>query len=174
MRIAIADPPYFGCSRRYYSDHPECGIYDTIEGHEALINRLASQYHGFAVAMNSKDLQLLLPLFPDGIQVAAWHKPDGMASGGVTRSWEPVVYKPARKSHSRDSVMASMEKVGFMGAKPARWTVWVLELLGAKPDDDIVDLFPGSGRVTEVIQDWRDRERETVTIGLFATSSGDV
>lgn len=38
---------------------------------------------------------------------------------------------------------------GFVGAKPARWTRWVLDALGYDPaEDTVADLFPGSGAVT--------------------------
>ena len=36
--------------------------------------------------------------------------------------------------------------------KPPRFTRWVLELLGAIPDDTIDDLFGGSGRVTAELE----------------------
>ena len=37
---------------------------------------------------------------------------------------------------------------GFVGAKPDAWTRWVLDMLGYQPgDDEVDDLFPGSGAV---------------------------
>ena len=41
---------------------------------------------------------------------------------------------------------------GFVGAKPPRWTRWVLDLLGYDAETDTVDdLFPGSGAVAAEI-----------------------
>ena len=45
---------------------------------------------------------------------------------------------------------------GFPGAKPARFIWWVLEILNAQRDDDIVDLFYGSGAVQRAVDEWRD------------------
>jgi hypothetical protein len=40
----------------------------------------------------------------------------------------------------------------FAGAKPARFTHWVLgDLLGARPGDSVDDLFPGTGAVQTAI-----------------------
>lgn len=38
---------------------------------------------------------------------------------------------------------------GFVGAKPAAWTRWVLDAIGYEPgtDDEVTDLFHGSGAV---------------------------
>ena len=41
LKFAYADPPYYGMAVKFYGDlHPEAAIYDTLEGHQALIDRL--------------------------------------------------------------------------------------------------------------------------------------
>jgi tRNA/tmRNA/rRNA uracil-C5-methylase (TrmA/RlmC/RlmD family) len=36
----------------------------------------------------------------------------------------------------------------FIGAKPPQFTRWLIALLGLEPDDHLLDMFPGSGRVS--------------------------
>lgn len=45
------------------------------------------------------------------------------------------------------AIATAAPRAGFTGAKPPAVTRWVLDLLGADPDDEVVDLFPGSGAV---------------------------
>jgi hypothetical protein len=46
---------------------------------------------------------------------------------------------------------------GFPGAKPDAFCYWIFEGLNLLPTDDFVDLFPGSGAVTEAWQRWSTR-----------------
>jgi len=42
-------------------------------------------------------------------------------------------------------------KKGLVGAKPAEVCGWILDFLNADPDqDEVVDLYPGTGIMTEV------------------------
>jgi hypothetical protein len=51
-----------------------------------------------------------------------------------------------------DVLRCGVQGVGFAGAKPHRWTRWVLDVLGYDPETDTVDdLFPGSGAVSAAI-----------------------
>jgi tRNA/tmRNA/rRNA uracil-C5-methylase (TrmA/RlmC/RlmD family) len=43
--------------------------------------------------------------------------------------------------------MPSMKN--FMGAKPSEFCFWVFDMLGARQGDELVDLFPGTGAVTQ-------------------------
>lgn len=48
-----------------------------------------------------------------------------------------------------DVLTAAVPRVGFRGAKPEAWTFWVLDALGYDPfEDEVTDLFPGSGLVS--------------------------
>ena len=42
-----------------------------------------------------------------------------------------------------------------IGQKPKPFCRWIFEWLGARPDDTLDDLFPGSGQVTETWEEWR-------------------
>ncbi len=44
MKLCIADPPYLGCSKKHYGHHPEHAVYDTVEGHRLLIERLCDEF----------------------------------------------------------------------------------------------------------------------------------
>jgi hypothetical protein len=175
VKLAIADPPYYGCSVRLYGDHPEAHVYDTLDGHQQLIDRLCAEFDGWALCMTSNNLRDILPLCPPDARVAAWVKPFHAYKKGVrpAHSWEPVVFSGGRqvatypekgqpattpKDHLAENITL---RKGFTGAKPHRFTWWVLDLLGAEPDDDIADLFPGSGAVTEAIDRWRHAEHPT-------------
>jgi hypothetical protein len=40
-------------------------------------------------------------------------------------------------------------KRGLVGAKPPAFCFWLFQLLGAKPDDEFSDYFPGTGVVSK-------------------------
>jgi hypothetical protein len=96
----------------------------------------------------------------------AWVKPFAAFKRNVpvAYAWEPVIIVPARKQKVgrlvrplRDffSEPITMRR-GLAGAKPEAVCWWLFEVLGADPDDDLVDLFPGSGAVSRAWQSWRD------------------
>lgn len=168
MRFAYADPPYYGYAVKFYGDlHPEAAVYDTLEGHKALIERLCDEFRdGWALSMTSGNLHDILPLCPREARVGAWVKPFASFKLGVkvAYAWEPIVFCGGRNRGDRDTVRDWFAegitlKRGFTGAKPARVIHWILELLGAERDDEIVDLFPGSGAVTDAINQWRAQPR---------------
>lgn len=161
MLFAYADPPYYGKGRRFYGDHPDAAVWDSIEGHQALIARLVSDYpDGWAMSASSNSLRLLLPLCPEDCRVAAWVKPFCAFKKGVRPcyAWEPVIYRGGRnKNHPpptkggkqttpKDYLAESITlKKGLTGAKPERFCRWVLDLLNVIPGDRVDDLFPGTG-----------------------------
>lgn len=156
-RYAYADPPYLGCAKRHYSDHPDHAIYDTVEGHAALIDRLEFEFpDGWALSMGSSNLPSLLPIMPAGIRIGAWIKPFANYKPNVNPAyaWEPVIFKGGRKRGRYemtipDWVSASITlKRGCVGAKPDNFCFWIFRLLGILPEDDFIDLFPGSGAVS--------------------------
>ena len=146
MKIAYADPPYPGCAH-LYEGHPDyAGEVDHVE----LIERLRS-YDGWALSTSSKSLQYVLGLCPPGVRILVWVK------NTVRYAWEPVIVQGARATTTGLRDWIHCEPGSFqwrprpdehvIGAKPAPFSLWLFEWLGAHPDDEFDDLFPGSGAV---------------------------
>ena len=157
MKIGYADPPYFGYAVKFYGDHPDAAVYDTFDGHTALVRRLVSDYpDGWALCMGSVDLIRLLPALvkhlPDDVRVAAWCKPFASFKPGVNPAytWEPVLFRGGRRGDRtrltvKDHLAAPITlRRGLTGAKPDAFNRWVLDLLGWRPGDIVHDLFPGT------------------------------
>lgn len=159
MRIAYADPPYPGQAKKHYGP-------DAREvNHRLLIDHLDRRFDGWALSTSSPALADVLPLCPDEVRVMAWVKPFASFKKGVNPAyaWEPVIISAARdlptgKGHLtvRDWVSENITlETGTAGAKPAGFCYWLFTVLGARPDDEFTDLFPGSGAVTEAWEAWR-------------------
>jgi hypothetical protein len=172
MRFAYADPPYLGCGVKFYGAlHPEAAAYDDPETHRALIARLCDEYpDGWALSCHSPSLRVLLPMCPEDVRVGAWVKPFHVFKKGVrpAYAWEPVLFRGGRnRNHPpppkggtattpKDFVVANITlKKGLTGAKPDAFCRWVFDVLGAQPDDELHDLFPGSGAVTRAWEAFR-------------------
>lgn len=166
MRVAYADPPYPGCAHRY----PE----NTEVDHSALARRLAT-FDGFALHTASTTLyEVEGHLRRAGIEdyrVAAWVKPFAAFKRNVSvaYAWEPVLIRACRKpvvtgrEVMRDWVAEPITlQRGVVGAKPARVCRWVFELLGLAPEDELLDLYPGTGAVLEAWDAWRRQTRLAV------------
>jgi hypothetical protein len=160
MKLAYADPPYPGCAK-LYRDHPD---YAGEVDHRALIERLESDFDGWCLHTSSVALPLLLPLAPAGVRIMAWVKPFAAFKRNVpvAYAWEPVLVKAARRPVvskrlvMRDWFAESITlKRGLTGAKPERVCRWLFEVMGAQPDDDLADLFPGTGAVSRAWDAWR-------------------
>ncbi len=167
MRLAYADPPYLGCSKRY-PEHPESWKWDDIGEHKRLLSRLDSEYDGWAYSMSSASLSAILPIAPPDIRVAAWVKPFAAFKRNVrvAYTWEPVIFRQARVPSAtgaqvgRDHIAVPITlKRGLTGAKPSEFCRWVLMLMGYVPRLDTVDdLFPGTGIMgitVSSIEGWR-------------------
>jgi hypothetical protein len=148
MKCAYADPPYPGCAHLYGCDEVD---------HARLIGRLYDEYpDGWALSTSSPALAHVLAMCRPGVRVAAWVKPFASFKPNVNPAyaWEPVIFHGGRK-RDRDedtvrdwcSVPITLKK-GLTGAKPEAFAHWLFALLGLKPSDQFVDLFPGSGAVT--------------------------
>lgn len=163
MKIAVADPPYIGCAH-LYKDHADfAGEVD----HVALIKRLESEFDGWVLhaSATAKSLAVLAPLVEKtGARWMSWVK--GFAAFkknvSVAYAWEPVIVKAARKPVvskrlvMRDWIQESITlRKGLTGAKPEAVCHWAFEMVGARPDDELHDLFPGTGAVTDAWRTWR-------------------
>lgn len=149
-RLAYADPPYPGLAWRYYGrEESYAGEVD----HRRLLEQLAT-FNGWALSTSSKALRDVLPLCPPEARVCSWVKPIGASprTRGPHSTWEPLIVMPARlrRPGVRDWLSAQPGRGGgetLMGRKPLAFCAWLFELLGAAPQDELVDLFPGTGIV---------------------------
>ena len=80
----------------------------------------------------------------------------------VAYAWEPVIIKAARKpvvskrQVNRDWIQEPITlRRGLTGAKPEKVCHWAFELVGARPEDELVDLYPGTGAVQRAWQSWQ-------------------
>jgi hypothetical protein len=171
MRFAYADPPYLGQGKkRYASEHPDAEEYDHVYAHAQLIKRMCERFpDGWALSCSTPSLRHLLPHCPDDVRIGAWVKPFHVYKRGVrpAYAWEPVIYRGGRnKNHPpppkggkattpKDFVSANITlKRGLTGVKPERFCFWIFDLLGMRPDDEFVDLFPGTGAVSRAWEAW--------------------
>lgn len=169
-RLAYADPPYPGHGHLYE---------EKAEVDHAKLLTLLRGYDGWALSTDSPALPYVLSLCPRDVRVAAWVKtnampfnPDGM---GAVRSWEPVLYKPARLTKNRPDRVRDVFHArinngrlypGLTGTKPVGFAEWVFGLLEAEPLDTFDDLYPGTGRIGEAWKAW------SVQPTLFAAAKG--
>lgn len=173
-RYAYADPPYLGCGRLYRDQHSDAEAWDNPDTHRLLIERLMDEYcDGWAVSLHEPSLRDYLQWVPQAARIAAWVKPFAVFKPNVTRAytWEPVIFYGGRKIGRkeptwRDHIVESIAlKKGLTGAKPRAFCEWVLDGLGWRPEDDLHDLFPGTGIMGEVIA---QRRGSPFQEGLFA------
>lgn len=156
MRLAVADPPYPG-NAHLYEGHPD---YAGEVDHVALIASLGA-YDGWALSTSAAALRDLLPLCPPEARVLAWVK------HSVNVSWEPVIVVSARPPTGvRDWIQVEPDSFQWrpkpdgyvIGQKPLPFCLWVFAWLGAQPDDDLDDLFPGSGAVGRAWEKYRSQD----------------
>lgn len=163
-RLGYADPPYPGTARRYYQHEP---TYAGEVDHRELLSRL-EPFDGWALSTSAKALPLVLPLCPPGIRICAWVKPNGVSrkTRGPHNVWEPLIVKPARlrRPGVRDYLSTKPARGGgtLPGRKPIAFCMWLFQLLGASPGDDLDDMFPGSGIVGRCFEQFREASRAGV------------
>jgi hypothetical protein len=162
MRLAYADPPYPGCAH-LYKDHPDFGgEVDYVK----LMQQLEEEYAGWVLHTSSQAIPEIAPLIPFGARWMAWVKPFAAFKRNVSvaYAWEPVIVRAARKPVvskrlvMRDWVSEPITmKRGLTGVKPEAVCHWAFEMLGARPDDELIDLFPGTGAVTRAWVTWQGK-----------------
>jgi hypothetical protein len=165
VRLAYADPPYLGMCARYDHYHPDGRCWDDLETHRLLIDRLVGEFpDGWALSASSPSLRDLLPLTPPDCRVGPWVKPFASYKKGVNPgyAWEPVIFRGGRRrTDGTEPTVSDYVSVpitlqtGTVGAKPPQFTWWVMGLLGVQQDDEVADLFPGSGDVGRAIDAWQ-------------------
>lgn len=168
MKFAYADPPYLGLAAKFYAGkHPGAADYDKPETHQRLIERLSDEFDGWAMSLHTPTLRTILPMCPNDCRIGAWVKPFASfkPTVRVAYAWEPVIFRGGRpRSHDRPTVrdwcsVGITLKRGFATAKPAEVCFWIFEVLGIVPGDEFVDLFPGSGAVSDAWERWSRQQR---------------
>lgn len=171
MRFAYADPPYPGQAARHYRAHED---YAGEVNYGDLIAELERDFpDGWALSCGSQDLRDVLPLCPPdewprartnkwprrrpGVRVCAWVKPFSPMKPKVSvqYGWEPLILRGGRQRDIHDGLLndwVSASPVrpgrgGVTGMKPDAFSFWLFRALGARPGDELADLFPGSGAV---------------------------
>jgi hypothetical protein len=172
MRVAYADPPYPGQSKKHYGDHED---YAGEVDHSELIARLVDEFpDGWALSTSATALRFILPMCPDDVRISPWVKPFAVIKKNVrvTYAWEPVIWRGGRKDTRRagaavDWVSANIvlrNHNGTRGSKPEEFCFWIFDVLNLEQDDELVDLFPGSGAVTDAWERWRTQTRLPMTL----------
>ena len=181
MKLAYADPPYYGYGN-LYNDTAAAATraYDDLDAWSDLISRLDTEYDGWALSMTSGNLHDLLPLCPPTARIAAWVKPFAAfkANVRIAYTWEPVVFVPGR-DRSKDGAPVGRDhlaevitmKRGLTGVKPDRFNSWVLDLLGWKAGDEFDDLFPGSGGMVRTLEVRRWQHQAPEDLALFGADT---
>jgi hypothetical protein len=143
--------------------HPDAHLWDQLETHASLVQKLVTDYDGWVIAMAHDNLRDYFTIIPRNvpIRVCIWRKTQNMPSGArVQNTYEPCLVRipDGRKQSNgqtvfpKDCVEIPRLNNGFPGAKPPAWTRWVLDLMGYDQDKDTVDdLFTGSGAVQNEI-----------------------
>lgn len=159
MRFAYADPPYIGQARKHYSHDSRCAEVD----HEDLIWKLVEEYpNGWALSCSSPSLKEILSYCPDDVRIGGWFKPFASFKKNVTiaYAWEPVIFRGGRKRRTKDptirdwvaapAVDANITlRKGLSGAKPKEFCFWILDVLNVQPGDELRDLYPGTGIMSQ-------------------------
>jgi hypothetical protein len=132
--------------------------------HQALVERLVREFgDGWALSTSAAGLQDVLALCPSGMRVCSWHRAvRPTRSRRAISAWEPLIVCGGRELPTdraqtvRDALAYGGRYRTFPGAmtgmKPPQFAVWMFQLLGARPGDQLVDLYPGSGAIGEA---WR-------------------
>lgn len=160
MKFAYADPPYFGSAVKHYGERAR--IYDTVRGHQELLERLAG-YDGWALSMSSKNLLNLVPHLdiPPTARVGSWCKPFVFFRPGMSTAygWEPVLFVPLRTKAAETTMDWCAANTtfgrGLAGAKPLDFCLWLLRAVGAERNDEFEDIFPGTRSFSAAVELFR-------------------
>lgn len=163
MRFGYADPPYPG-KEHYYPD----GV---PVDHFELIDRLSCSFpDGWALSTSAEKLPMVLSIIDSGpilnppLRVCVWVRGlRRVPSYRPLNAWEPlIVYGGrilplvnAKGEHVPQEVVDVCDYRGrfhtfpnaMVGMKPPQFATWMFRLLGARPGDELVDLYPGSGAI---------------------------
>jgi hypothetical protein len=156
MRLCYADPPYPG-KASYYPEQQEVD-------HAQLVSRLTRDFpDGWALSTCAAALREILAACPAEVRVCSWHRAvRPTTSRRPISAWEPLIVYRGRElpldepQIIRDALTYEGRYRSYPGAligmKPPQFAIWLFAQLGARAGDELVDLYPSSGAVTEA---WR-------------------
>ena len=176
LRMAYADPPYPGLSRKYYRHEP---TYRGEVDHRQLLSLLQG-YDGWALSTSAKALREILPLCPPETRVCAWVKPIGVCSRsfGLHNAWEPLLVWGGRQlpPGRRDWLRAMPARGGgeLPGRKPIAFCAFLFGCLGLAPGDRLDDLFPGTAVVSKAWAELSRLEERRRSAPASTALGGDV
>lgn len=175
MKFAYADPPYIGQAKRHYSHDPLCAEVD----HRLLIERLQDEFpDGWALSASSPSLREIHPMTPQDTRIGIWVKSFCAFKRNVrpAYAWEPLFFRGGRNPSNgfravipekngkqttpKDFIICPITlKKGLVGAKPNKVCRWILDLLNFQPDDELMDLYPGTGIMGKVVGEMKQAQQ---------------
>lgn len=169
MKLGYADPPYLGCGTLYASHHADALAWDDPATHARLVEQLQDEFDGWVLHGSATPASIALYgslVEKTGARWCSWVKQFAAFKRNVpvAYAWEPVIIKAVRKPVvskrlvMRDWIMCPITmRRGLTGAKPEPVVHWALELAAMRPDDELDDLFPGTGAVTKAWRSWQGK-----------------
>jgi len=167
LRFAYADPPYPGMAH-IYRKHPD---YGGEVDHASLIRELET-FDGWALSTSERALGGVLAFCPWeawDFRICVWRRGVSRPIGRsrIMYAWEPLLVKTPRWDSLpwiSDTAFIPQHLSGqtIRGQKPAAFSEWMFGLLGLTPEDELTDLFPGSGAVSAAWESWRSKTRLSV------------
>lgn len=162
MRIGVLDPPYPN-KAYHYRNHADYGgevplidVFEQTRGLDGWVIATSGESEGLQAAV------VLAHQLGIACEVSIWVKGDRPQARSSTRAaFEAVLYKSARPWPREGSGVDTLvwpealvcgkatrtsDPRRVIGAKPGPWWDWVFTLMGAAPNDDFTDFYPGSNR----------------------------
>nr|WP_299914294.1 hypothetical protein [Sphingomonas bacterium] len=165
-----------------------------------MIGRLQANFpDGWALSLSERSLRTILPMCPPAARVAAWISDRPRFAGKavpVRKHFEPVIFVGGRSyadtgNRAADFIVTKQERLPagepryamiksdiragrtFLGRKPAAFAMWIFDLLGLQPNDEFVDMFPGSGAITRAHRYWSAQGMRTGTAKTPQAAEGE-
>jgi len=162
MHMAYADPHYLKTARKRYPDHP----FGEVD-HGQLIRSLVC-YDGWALSCSTASLRELLPMVPEKHVLCTWGKNIGVSgrTRGIHKVTESLIVVPGRRLRpgKPDLLVCQPARSGgdLVGRKPLKFCIWLFDVLGLLPGDELLDVFPGTGIVGRT---WKEVSRVPEPLG---------
>lgn len=145
-----------------------------------LVARLVRDFpDGWALSTSSSALRWVLALCPADARVCPWVRGSRrVRAHRPLNAWEPLIVWGGREVvEPVDDVLtlaiASRPRShpdALVGMKPPKFVAWLWRLWGARPGDELADLYPGSRAVSHAWRKLSQLEREYSGDGSRAAS----